>query len=83
MNHIEKVIDAYFDQQLDNDEYIIVMQEVSMCIGKYEGLPTLVELITNLQEVFEHFMLGYTPTAEEDEGEKSIAEQLEQMEKEM
>ena len=81
LNHIEKVIDAYFDHQLDEDEYLIVMQEVSMCVGKYEGMPLLTELITNLQETFGHFMLGYQNDV--DEGEQSIADTIEKMEREM
>ena len=81
LNHIDGVLDAYFDDIfLDNDERVIVIKEVLMCIKKFEGLPILAELITNLEETFEQFMVGYeVDTPDEDH----IANQLQKMENEL
>jgi acetylglutamate synthase len=83
LNHIEKVIDSYFDQQLEPDEYITVIKEVIMCIKKYEGLPILADVVRNLEETFDHFILGYDSSDDDNDDEKSIADQLEKMEREM
>ena len=81
LNHIDGVLDAYFDDIfLDNDERVIVIKEVLMCIKKFEGLPILAELITNLEETFEQFMVGYEVDTPD---ENHIANQLQKMENEL
>jgi len=81
LNHIDKVFDAFFDMPLAADERIGVAKEVIMCFKKYEGIPALTEIITNLEETFDHFILGHE--VEGDPGEESIAKQLENMENEL
>jgi hypothetical protein len=82
LNHIEKVMIAFFDVILDDDEYVIVAKEIIMCFKKYEGIPVLAELIGNLEETFDHFILGYESDGSDSE-EKSISDQLEKMENEL
>ena len=81
LNHIDDVLDAYFDDVLlGDDERVIVIKEVLLCIKKFEGLPLLSELINNLEETFEQFMVGYEiDTPDEDH----IANQLQKMENEL
>jgi len=81
LNHIDDVLDAYFDDVLlGDDERVIVIKEVLLCIKKFEGLPLLSELINNLEETFEQFMVGYeVDTPDEDH----IANQLQKMENEL
>ena len=82
LNHIEPVVEAFFDVPLADDEYIIVVKEMIMCIKKYEGLPVLSELIGNLEETLDQFMAGYEGNVL-DEGEQTIASQIQGMEEEM
>jgi len=88
LNHIDNVIDAYFDNLLADDERIIVIKEVVMCIKKFEGVTALTDLVGNLEETFDHFILGYEVEDVSDEGERNlanrdIADQLEQAEREL
>ena len=95
ISHIEQVIDAYFDTPLDNDEYILILNEVIMCIKKYEGLPALNELIENIEESFETIILGYeidpledtsddgTNRSERELAERDMNEELLKMESEL
>jgi len=82
LNHIDKVFNAFFDTPLANDERIVVATEVIMCFKKYEGIPALVDIINNLEETFDHYMLKYEVEID-DSGEGSIADQLEKMENEL
>ena len=85
LNHIDNVLDAYFDMELDANERILVIGEVIMCIKKFEGISTLSELISNLEETFEHFILGYDVALEpeENQSENNIANQLARAEREL
>ena len=81
LNHIEPVINAFFDDPLEDDEYIAVVKEIIMCINKYEGIPALEGLIHDLTDTFDQFILGYEAVNEG--SEDSIAEQLAQAEREL
>ena len=83
LNHVERVTDAFFDNPLDNDEAILVLGEVIMCIKKYEGIPVLLDLINGIVENLELIISGYEADPEPDEEEKTISDQLEKMEKDM
>ena len=73
-------MEAYFDNPLDDDEYVVVIKDVIMCIKRYEAMPVLSELVGNLEEAFETFMHGYEVVTDED---KDIAKQLIKMEREL
>ncbi len=83
LNNIDKVMDAYFDMPLADDERVVVMKEVIMSIRRFEAMPILESIVGDLVETFDHFILGYDPTSVVDEGEETISEQLEKMEKEL
>jgi len=91
ISHAERVVDAFFDIPLADDEYMIVFKEVIMCIKKYEGLPLLTELVSNIEEALEMVIVGYddiefidqTDLSEKELAERDIAEQLENMEKDL
>ena len=81
LNHIDKVFDAFFDMPLADDERIVIAKEVIMCFKKYEGIPLLTDLITNLEETFDHFILGYE--ADITDEDRDIAKQLQKLESEL
>lgn len=82
LNHIENVINAYFDNILTDSEYVIVMKEVIMSVKRFEAIPILQDLIFHIEETFDHFITGYDDTFI-DEGNQSIAAQLAQAEREL
>jgi hypothetical protein len=86
----EMVIDVFFDVHLSCDEYIIIIKEMSMCIKKFEGLPALSEVIENIVGVFELMISAFEEQdehnanePEDDQSEKSIADQLARAEREL
>jgi hypothetical protein len=87
LNHIEPVMEAFFDEPLTDGESIIVMKEVIMCISKYEAIAALTEVIENLVEAFETFILGCNDDEEPEiiitNENNDIAKTLEEMEKEI
>ncbi len=85
ITHTERVMDAFFDTPLDNDEATLVIQEIIMCIKKFEGIDALETLVGNIEEVLDQLVLGYTDVDDIEgiEDDKTIADQLDEMEKEM
>ena len=87
ISHVEGVIDAFFDEGLTDQEYVTVIGEMIMSVKKFEGIPALTDLISNIEESFETVILGYdtddTDQSERELADKDIANQLENMEKDL
>jgi hypothetical protein len=78
----EDVIDNFFDVPLDDDEYLIVLNEIIMCISKFEGHVRLGDTVAGINDVLN--MLGQIREGEgQDEDEAEIARKLAEMEGEI
>ena len=87
MSNVEGIIDQYFDDPLEDDEYAIVLKECIMCIKKYEGHVALAAVVGVITETLSLVAQGYEEggfrEAEENQGEGSIAAQLAKAEEEL
>lgn len=82
MNTVEDVINNYFDEALEDNEMLTVLNEVIMCIMKFEAQPVLAETVTEIVGILN--MVGQVYLEDTvDEGEKDIADQLEKAEEEL
>ena len=87
MSNVEGIVDQYFDDPLEDDEYAIVLKECIMCIKKYEGHVALAAVVGVITETLSLVAQGYEEggfrEAEENQGEGSIAAQLAKAEEEL
>lgn len=86
-NNAEMFIRDFFDIHLDVNEFKIAVKEVIFCINKYEGIPKLRELISNLTEGLNMLVLDADDIADQNdeinEAEKEMQDEIKKMEKDI
>lgn len=83
MNNIEDVINNYFDDPLDDDEMVIILNEIIMCVSKYETHSVLSDIVEMINGVINMVAQGYIEGSDVDTEENDIATKLAKAEEEL